>query len=79
MHTELQMKYLQGDYNLISVYAQGEEELSKPEAITLAWDATKDVKDYDVYLSEDVYWVFFNSIQSALQVAFQEREEETDK
>ena len=53
IHTELQMKYLQGDYKLISIYASGEEELSKPEAITLTWDATKDVKDYDVFLSED--------------------------
>ena len=52
MHTELQKSYLEGEYDHIMLYAQGIEELSKPNPIVISWDATKDVKDYDFYLSE---------------------------
>lgn len=53
IHTDLQKSYLEGDYKLIHTYAKGEEELSKPMPITITWKDTKDVKDYDFYLSED--------------------------
>ena len=33
IHTEEQAKYLEGDYNLISLYADGTKELSKPDLI----------------------------------------------
>ena len=52
IHTEAQKSYLEGDYNLIRTYAKGEAELSKPVPVTITWKATKDVKDYDFYLSE---------------------------
>lgn len=39
-HTELQQSYLDDDYNNISKYAKGVEELSRPEAIRFAWEAT---------------------------------------
>lgn len=38
IHTTKQDKYLSGDYNLISLYAKGKEELSKPEPVTLTLD-----------------------------------------
>ena len=49
MHTELQKSYLEGEYDHIMLYAQGIEELSKPNPIVISWDATKDVKDYDFF------------------------------
>ena len=53
IHTELQKIYLEGDYKLISVYAQGEEELSKPKAITITWDSIEGISNYEFYLSEN--------------------------
>lgn len=37
IHTEEQNTYLSGDYNLISLYADGTKELSKPNDIILDW------------------------------------------
>ena len=53
MHTEVQASYIEGDYKLISLYARGDQELSKPKPITISWDASKDVKDFSFYLSKD--------------------------
>ncbi len=40
LHTALQKSYLSDDYNSILDYAQGVEELSRPEELTLSWTAT---------------------------------------
>ena len=53
IHTEAQITYLEGDYKLISLYAKGDQELSKPKPITISWDASKDVKEFSFYLSKD--------------------------
>ena len=37
-HTELQDKYLSGDYTKATIYAKGSMELSRPLPITLTWD-----------------------------------------
>lgn len=53
IHTEAQKNYLAGDYTLISSYADGEEELSKPKAIVITWEEKDDFSNYTFYLSED--------------------------
>lgn len=52
IHTELQKNYLLDSYNMITKYAKGVEELSKPLPITFKWDGSKDT-EYEFYLSED--------------------------
>jgi hypothetical protein len=50
IHTQLQKEYLAGDYKMISLFAKGKEELSKPQATNLSWD--NNASSYKVYLSE---------------------------
>lgn len=52
IHTELQSKYLAGDYDLVSLYANGSEELSKPMPITVKWNLATN-EEYTFYLSEE--------------------------
>jgi len=58
LHTELQLQYILGDYRDIADFADGMEELSRPNALTLEWSATPLVEDacaivtYTVELSE---------------------------
>ena len=42
IHTDKQVEYLAGDYNAISNFAKGKEELSRPNAIQLSWSAKHD-------------------------------------
>lgn len=51
IHTQLQKDYLAADYKLISLYAKGKEELSKPLPITIKWNLDTD-QEYKFYLSE---------------------------
>ena len=52
LHTEEQTKFLEGDYNLISLYANGTKELSRPNVVTLEWDDfSNDI--YDVKVSKN--------------------------
>ena len=44
IHTDKQQAYLAGDYNAISTYAKGKEELSRPSAVRLSWLANCDGK-----------------------------------
>ena len=50
IHTQLQKEYLAGDYKMISLFAKGKEELSKPQTINLSWD--NNASSYKVCLSE---------------------------
>ena len=52
IHTELQSKYLAGDYKLINLYAKGKEEFSKPLPITIKWNLDSN-KEYNFCLSEN--------------------------
>ena len=52
LHTEDQTAYLEGDYNLISLYASGREELSRPGVVTLDWDDFSN-KTYNVSVSKN--------------------------
>ena len=52
LHTELQIKYLEGEYNLISLYAKGTEELSKPEGVLLEWNDFSS-SEYEVKISKN--------------------------
>ena len=52
IHTEEQANYLEGDYKYISLYADGSEELSKPNAITISWDNITNASEFTFYLSE---------------------------
>lgn len=52
LHTELQTTYLEGEPNLISIYADGTKELSRPNAVTLEWNDFSD-KVYNVYISKN--------------------------
>ena len=44
--------HLAGDYKYISLYADGSEELSKPNAITISWDNITNASEFTFYLSE---------------------------
>lgn len=61
IHTEAQNEYLSGDYNLISLFAQGTEELSKPADVLLDW------KDF----GKDVYHVYGSKQEDFSTVAFE--------
>ena len=51
IHTELQDKYLKGDYKLASVYAKADKELSKALGVTIDFSSTvSDSKKYSFYL-----------------------------
>ena len=52
IHTEDQAAFLSGEYKLISIYADGKKEASKPVPVTLNWDEFGD-KNYKFYLSKD--------------------------
>ena len=52
IHTETQNAYLNDKYDMATLYAKGDEELSKPVAITLSWNMVLGVKKYQLYLSE---------------------------
>ena len=52
LHTEDQTAYLEGDPNLISLYASGREELSRPGVVTLDWDDFSN-KTYNVSVSKN--------------------------
>ena len=51
IHTQLQKEYLAGDYKMISLFAKGKEELSKPLPVKLSWD-NANATNYKLYLSE---------------------------
>ena len=51
IHTELQKDYLAGDFKMISLFAKGKEELSKPLPVKLSWD-NANATSYKLYLSE---------------------------
>lgn len=51
IHTEIQKEYLANDYKLISLYANGQKELSRPQSIKITWDEMETL-EYDFYLSE---------------------------
>jgi len=51
LHTEKQEEYLKGDYNLIHLYADGTQELSKPQSIALRWDDFSS-ESYEVKISK---------------------------
>lgn len=51
IHTEIQKEYLLDDYKLISVYANGQKELSRPKSIKITWDEMN-TSQYSFYLSE---------------------------
>lgn len=48
MHTPLQAEYLAGDYNKVSNYANGREELSRPLSVRLSWTATPEDEDMKI-------------------------------
>ena len=52
LHSELQNQFLEGDYNYISIYAKGKEELSRPEGVKLEWKDFSS-KDYKVEISKN--------------------------
>ncbi len=60
IHTKEQAKFLSGEYNLISVYADGKKELSKPVPITLTWKDFGD-NNYQFYLSKDPDFIVIDS------------------
>lgn len=72
IHTELQNEFLSNDYNLITQYAKGDQELSRPNPVVLEWKDSKDLKvdgKYKVLISKDynfgynkVYYTETNSL-----------------
>jgi hypothetical protein len=52
IHTEEQAKYLEGDYNLISLYADGTKELSKPDPVYFEFDPIKGNELTNFYCSQ---------------------------
>ena len=52
IHTEEQAKYLEGDYNLISLYADGTKELSKPNLVYFEFDPVKGNELTNFYCSQ---------------------------
>lgn len=52
-HTDLQYAYFQSSYDMISHFASGSKELSKPKGIPLSWDSIANADVYHVVLSED--------------------------
>ena len=52
IHTDAQTAFLEGEYDQIVLYAQGDEELSKPKPVVISWEEITEVKEYDFYLSE---------------------------
>lgn len=64
IHTEAQISYLEGNYDLIRSYAKGDKELSKPKAIKISWDSSKDVKEFDFYLSKDADFKEYRLIET---------------
>lgn len=62
MHTAAQAEFLAGDYNKVSTYAKGREELSRPTSVHLSWsvkpqDEGKKIVSYtvDIHDFEDRY------------------------
>ena len=51
-HTPDQLSYMLGDYEAISAYADGHEEKSRPDAITLTWTDSSAAGKYTVEISE---------------------------
>ena len=51
-HTPDQLSYMLGDYEAISAYADGHEEKSRPDAITLTWTDSSSAGKYTVEISE---------------------------
>lgn len=54
IHTDLQKEYLAGNYVLITRFASGKEELSKPNPVTITWDVenASDISKFSFVLSE---------------------------
>ena len=76
IHTDKQSMYLAGDYNAISSYAKGNEELSRPNAVHLSWSADFDgekatIAHYEVEL-QDAYerydTMYFSTTEPYLDV-----------
>lgn len=59
IHTGEQNKYLEGDYALISLYAKGVEELSRPNPVTLTFDES--YRGKTLLLSTDYYFKTYES------------------
>lgn len=54
IHTEDQLAFIEGDdLYAVSVYADGEREKSRPEALELKWSDSKNTGDYVVEISEN--------------------------
>lgn len=54
IHTELQEKYLSGNYESAVRYATGREELSRPEPITLSWKVKEQKNEiFSISISEN--------------------------
>ena len=51
-HTPDQLSYMLGDYEAIAAYADGHEEKSRPDAITLSWTDSSSAGKYTVEISE---------------------------
>ena len=51
-HTPDQLSYMLGDYEAIAAYADGHEEKSRPDAITLSWTDSSSTGKYTVEISE---------------------------
>ena len=54
IHTEKQKGFLENSYDLVSLYAKGAEELSKPNPVVVKWEIenASDVMEYKFVLSE---------------------------
>ena len=54
IHTEKQKGFLENSYDLVSLYAKGAEELSKPNPVVVKWEIENDsdVTEYKFVLSE---------------------------
>lgn len=67
-HTELQNKYLAGDYKNASIYSKGKEELSRPNPINLKWEL--EGSSYQVIIKEkdDNKELVYNTTNTNLDV-----------
>lgn len=54
IHTDLQKSFLENAYDLVSLYAKGDAELSKPNPVVIKWNAENDLdnNEYTFVLSE---------------------------
>ena len=65
MHTSLQLAYIKDSYENISTYAKGDAEKSKPEPVTITWQAKnkETATDTKLLLSEDESFETYQTIK----------------